>query len=81
MLAQWILMPFTAIGFLSFAALNAQARLFFGRYLVKFDVTNKATVASRAALKSAAKPKETTRVSELDIERTEVDRELEARAK
>jgi len=51
MLAQWVLMPFTAIGFLSFAALTAQARLFTGRYLTKFDVTNKATVASRAALK------------------------------
>lgn len=81
MLAQWIIMPLTAIGFLSFAALNAQARLFMGRYLVKFDVTNKATVASREALKSAAAPKEATRVSELDIERAEVERELEQRAK
>jgi len=79
MLAQWVIMPLTAIGFLSFAALNAQARLFFARYLVKFDVTNKATVASRAALKSAASPKEATRVSELDIDREEVDRELEQR--
>ncbi len=51
MLAQWVLMPLTAICFLSFAALNSQARLFFGRYLVKFDVTRKATVASRDALK------------------------------
>jgi len=71
MLAQWVLMPFTAIGFLSFAALNAQARLFFGRYLTKFDVTNKATVASRAALKSAAKEGEVIRVSELGIDRNE----------
>ena len=68
MVLQWFLMPLTAIGFLSFAALNAQARLAFGRYLVKFDVTNKATVASRAALKSAAEPKEAIRVSELDRE-------------
>lgn len=65
MLAQWVLMPFTAIGFLSFAALNAQARLFFGRYLTKFDVTNKATVASREALKRSAKQKEKLRVSDL----------------
>lgn len=57
MLAQWVLMPFTAIGFLSFAALNSQARLFFGRYLVKFDVTAKATVASREALKEKAATK------------------------
>ena len=69
MLAQWVLMPLTAIGFLSFAALNAQARLFFGRYLTKFDVTNKATVASREALKHAANKDEATRVSDLDIER------------
>jgi hypothetical protein len=51
MLLQWVLMPLTAIGFLSFAALNAQTRLFFAKYLTKFDVTNKATVASREALK------------------------------
>ena len=69
MLAQWILMPLTAIGFLSFAALNAQARLFMGRYLVKFDVTNKATVASREALKNSAPMKEAERVSDLNIER------------
>ncbi len=68
MLAQWVLMPFTAIGFLSFAAINAQTRLLFARYLVKFDVTNKATVASRDALKHAAKKGSTTRVSDLEIE-------------
>lgn len=68
MVAQWILMPFTAIGFLSFAALNAQARLFFARYLTKFDVTHKATVASREALKHAASKNEATRVSELEID-------------
>lgn len=71
MLLQWLLMPLTAIGFLSFAALNAQARLAFGKYLVKFDVTNKATVASRAALKTGAEPKEPIRVSELDREEPE----------
>ena len=68
MLLQWLIMPLTAIGFLSFAALNAQARLAFGRYLVKFDVTNKATIASKAALKASAEPKEPIRVSELDRE-------------
>lgn len=67
MLAQWVIMPLTAIGFLSFAALNAQARLFFGRYLTKFDVTNKATVASREALRRNADDDEPTRVSELDL--------------
>lgn len=70
MVAQWVIMPLTAIGFLSFAALNAQARLFFGRYLTKFDVTNKATIASREALKHAASKDEPTRVSDLDIDHT-----------
>lgn len=67
MVAQWVLMPFTAIFFLSFAALNAQARLFAGKYLTKFDVTTKATVASREAIKNAAKTDEPTRVSELHL--------------
>lgn len=68
MLLQWVMMPFTAIGFLSFAALNAQARLFLGKYLTKFDVTNKATVASREALKHSAPVDEPLRVSDLDID-------------
>ena len=72
MLLQWLLMPLTAIGFLSFAALNAQARLAFGRYLVKFDVTNKATVASKAALKASTEPKKVIRVSELERDDTEI---------
>jgi len=55
MVLQWVLMPLTAIVYLSFAALNAQARLFFGRYLTKFDVTNKATVASTEAARLQAR--------------------------
>lgn len=51
MVLQWVLMPLTAIFYLSFAALNAQTRLFFGRYLTKFDVTTKATVSSRSEAK------------------------------
>lgn len=53
MLAQWVIMPLTAIGFLSFAALNAQARLFAGKYLTKFDVTSKVTVEAIDAQKAA----------------------------
>lgn len=53
MVLQWAIMPLTALGFLSFAALNAQGRLFLGRYLVKFDVTNKATRKSIEAAKEA----------------------------
>ncbi len=62
MALQWVFMPLTAIGYLSFAALNAQARLFFGRYLTKFDVTTKATLESREAARMA---KMTTHSSQL----------------
>lgn len=42
MLLQWVYLPVTTIVFNSFAALNSQTRLMFGRYLDKFDVTEKA---------------------------------------
>lgn len=46
MLAQWILMPVTAVVYNAAAALSSQARLALGWYLDKFDVTEKATVSS-----------------------------------
>jgi len=55
MVLQWFLMPFTAIGYSASAALYSQTRLLFGRYLTKFDVTNKATYASAAREKKAKK--------------------------
>lgn len=61
MVLQWFMMPITAIGYLSFAALNAQARLFFGWYLTKFDVTVKATVQSQKHYKAT---RAATRVSD-----------------
>lgn len=42
MMLQWIYLPITTIVFNSMAALNSQTRLMFGRYLDKFDVTEKA---------------------------------------
>jgi cellulose synthase/poly-beta-1,6-N-acetylglucosamine synthase-like glycosyltransferase len=55
MLAQWVLMPFTAILYSSAAALYSQGRLFIGKYLDKFDVTDKATHESVALAKQQAK--------------------------
>jgi hypothetical protein len=42
MIAQWVLLPVTAIAFGSVAALQAQTRLMMGRYFVEFNVTEKA---------------------------------------
>ena len=39
---QWVLLPVTTIGYNATAALYSQTRLFLGKYLDKFDVTEKA---------------------------------------
>jgi cellulose synthase/poly-beta-1,6-N-acetylglucosamine synthase-like glycosyltransferase len=44
MVLQWVYLPITTIVYNSFAALYSQTRLMFGKYLDKFDVTEKATV-------------------------------------
>lgn len=44
MIIQWAYLPVTTIVYNSFAALNSQTRLMFGRYLENFDVTEKAVV-------------------------------------
>ncbi|MFZ2125137.1 MAG: hypothetical protein WA087_01610 [Candidatus Saccharimonadales bacterium] len=52
MLLQWVLMPFTAIAYSAFSALYSQGCLFTGRYLDKFDVTDKAVHKSVARTNS-----------------------------
>ena len=61
MLIQWVLMPFTAIAYSASSALYSQGRLLFGKYLDKFDVTEKATIkdVDRAKQEKANKKKST----------------------
>lgn len=46
LLLQWVLMPITTIAYSSLAAYVSQTRLLFGRYLDKFDVTDKVIAKS-----------------------------------
>jgi hypothetical protein len=60
MLLQWCLMPVTAIAYSAASAFNAQTHLFLGKYLDKFDVTEKATheTVARARAKKAVRASE-----------------------
>jgi len=53
MLLQWCLMPVTAIVYSAASAFNAQTHLLLGKYLDKFDVTEKATHQSVARARAA----------------------------
>lgn len=57
MVLQWVLMPVTSICYSAIASLNAQTHLMLGKYLDKFDVTDKATMASRERHKELKKQK------------------------
>jgi hypothetical protein len=55
MLAQWIFMPVTAIVYSSAAALSAQTKLFLGKYMNVFIVTDKETHKSVALAREKRK--------------------------
>lgn len=55
MVLQWFLMPISAVGYSAGSALYSQGRLFIGKYLDKFDVTDKATHDSVKAARQQAK--------------------------
>jgi cellulose synthase/poly-beta-1,6-N-acetylglucosamine synthase-like glycosyltransferase len=62
MMAQWVLAPVSSICFGSTAAFYSQTRLMFGKYISKFDVTEKAVVtASGDTLSSEADPEHNDR--------------------
>jgi hypothetical protein len=51
MILQWVYLPVTSIGYNSFAAFYSQTRLLLGKYMDKFDVTEKAVVTKEGEVK------------------------------
>ena len=63
MVLQWLLMPVIAIVYSSMASYNAQTRLLIGKYLDKFDVTEKTTVEMKDQNRVQDKKKKVFRAS------------------
>ena len=63
MVMQWALMPVIAIVYSSMASYNAQTHLLLGKYLDKFDVTEKTTVEMNDQGRSRGNKKRGDRVS------------------
>lgn len=66
MVMQWALMPVIAIVYSSMASYNAQTHLLLGKYLDKFDVTEKTTVEMNDQGRSRGNKKRGDRASSAD---------------
>ncbi len=66
MVMQWALMPVIAIVYSSMASYNAQTHLLLGKYLDKFDVTEKTTVEMNDQGRSQGNKKRGDRASSAD---------------
>ena len=51
MVLQWAYLPLTTLFYNSTAAFYSQTRLMFGKYMDKFDVTEKAVVDAEGGIK------------------------------
>lgn len=54
MLLQWLMLPISTIIYSASAALNSQTRLFLGKYLDTFDVTEKAVASGKSAARGTS---------------------------
>ena len=54
MIAQWVYLPLTTVVYNSFAAIYSQTRLAFGKYMDKFDVTEKAVAGQTPRSRAGA---------------------------
>lgn len=54
MIIQWVYLPIVTIGYNSFAAIYSQTRLALGRYMDRFDVTEKAVVSTAKSPQSSS---------------------------
>ena len=81
MVLQWVFMPINAIVYSSASAYVAQWRLMTGRYMDKFDVTEKAVKKDKQDDQSKSKEAKKVETSEVVADRSNQDRTKRRRSK